>query len=72
MKIHDLSVSTGYLKTRLCVFSEREGCYPYRMTAKEVYEESVLLFEDLLQLFPGIAFIALPIVVALFNKMDPN
>lgn len=38
----------------------------------EVYEESVLLFEHLLQLFLGIAFIALSIVIALFNEMDPN
>lgn len=38
----------------------------------EVYEESVLLFEHLLQLLLGTVFIALSIVTALFNEMDPN
>lgn len=46
MKIRGISVSTEYLKIRLCAFSETEKFYQTKMKEMEVYEETVYLFED--------------------------
>lgn len=73
MKIYSLLVSTQYLKTRLRIFFWGKGVShtrwkKWKFTKKVFY----YLKTYCKHLSLGIAFVALSILIALFNQMHPN